>query len=302
MSCRPRWCLVVRMRRVDSNGSFEFPVVLRIVVLSVHQKLCERWTSCYRRKRSRCHGCQHCNGRRIDGFRANRDGASYRSCPFPWPWESFCSSHPSRGSASSGIDPPQCHDGRQRYVQIPRKLQAPTGRRLPRQLRAHSHASCSPGGPGPGKCWDIMSKPRLNVYVKSIRLGDADVLNDGLHLDSQPRQELVIVLGANPGILEGRVINARRQPIPRATVVLIPEGGIRFRVDHKFTSTDASGRFRPSSSSLRATTKCSRGKRSRKAPGRIRISSGPTKAWKARSTSRRATDHQRRGRGIPPKP
>jgi protocatechuate 3,4-dioxygenase beta subunit len=69
------------------------------------------------------------------------------------------------------------------------------------------------------------------------------VLNDGLHLLGQPRDELVVVLGTNPGTLEGRVVDVRQQPVAAATVVLIPDGGIRFRVDHKFTSTDASGRF-----------------------------------------------------------
>ena len=39
-------------------------------------------------------------------------------------------------------------------------------------------------------------------------------------------------------------LTLERSPSPCSTVVLIPEGGIRFRVDHRFTVTDASGRFR----------------------------------------------------------
>jgi hypothetical protein len=74
-------------------------------------------------------------------------------------------------------------------------------------------------------------------------MGDADILNDGLHLQAQPQEELLIVIGTNPGAIQGRVVDDRKQPVPTASVVLIPEGGIRFRVDHKFTSTDASGRF-----------------------------------------------------------
>jgi hypothetical protein len=81
-----------------------------------------------------------------------------------------------------------------------------------------------------------------NVYVKSIKLGDADVLNDGLHLAAQPRDPLVITIGTNPGSLEGRVMNGN-ESAAAVTVVLIPESGQRFHVNHKFTFTDASGRF-----------------------------------------------------------
>jgi hypothetical protein len=95
----------------------------------------------------------------------------------------------------------------------------------------------------PGNTARPIPQALRNVYVKSIRLGETDVLNDGLHLTGQPRDELVVVLGTNPGTLEGRVIDVRQQPVAAATVVLIPDGGIRFRVDHRFTSTDASGRF-----------------------------------------------------------
>ena len=82
------------------------------------------------------------------------------------------------------------------------------------------------------------------AYVKSIRLGEEDVLNDGLRLRQQPQQELVIVIGANPATLEGRVVNDRRQNVSASVVVLIPERGIRFHVDHKFVATDTLGRFR----------------------------------------------------------
>jgi hypothetical protein len=81
------------------------------------------------------------------------------------------------------------------------------------------------------------------TYVKSIRMGDLDVLNDGLRLTSQPGEPLVILVGTNPGSLEGRVVNSRQQPAEGSTVVLVPESGLQFRTNHKFTSTDASGRF-----------------------------------------------------------
>ena len=82
-----------------------------------------------------------------------------------------------------------------------------------------------------------------NLYVKSIQLRDADVLNDGLHLQSQPQDKLVITMGSNPGSLEGRVLDERKQPAANIWVALIPEAGRRFHVDHRYTSTDSQGRF-----------------------------------------------------------
>jgi hypothetical protein len=82
-----------------------------------------------------------------------------------------------------------------------------------------------------------------NVYIKSIRFGDADVLNDGLHLESQPREPLTIVVGTNPGTIEGRVVNDRQQALPATTVVLVHSGGLRSHVNEMFMSSDAAGRF-----------------------------------------------------------
>jgi hypothetical protein len=53
----------------------------------------------------------------------------------------------------------------------------------------------------------------------------------------------VIVIGTNPASLEGRVVNGTGQPVRAATVVMIPEGGLKFRIDHKFAFTDAAGKF-----------------------------------------------------------
>jgi len=82
-----------------------------------------------------------------------------------------------------------------------------------------------------------------NNYVKSIRLGDRDVLRDGLTLEDQPRERLNIVIGTNAGTMEGRVLGPDKKPFGAATVVLIPEDGLRFRINHKYTSTDDAGHF-----------------------------------------------------------
>jgi hypothetical protein len=83
------------------------------------------------------------------------------------------------------------------------------------------------------------------TYVKSIRLGAADVLNRGLHLDGQTPEQMEIVIGTANGVLEGLVVNRERQPVPNVIVALTPDAARRGRVDlMRSTSSDASGRFR----------------------------------------------------------
>ena len=81
------------------------------------------------------------------------------------------------------------------------------------------------------------------MYVKSIRLGDVDVLREGLRLQSQPADPIQVVLGMNPGVLEGHVLNERSELVPRVWVALLPDGGRRFRSAYEFTSSDATGLF-----------------------------------------------------------
>ena len=83
------------------------------------------------------------------------------------------------------------------------------------------------------------------AYVKSIRLGTADVLNRGLHLDGETAEPMEIVIGTANGALEGRVVNRDGQPVPNVIVALTPDAARRGRIDLiRSTSSDASGRFR----------------------------------------------------------
>ena len=84
------------------------------------------------------------------------------------------------------------------------------------------------------------------IYVKSMRLGDVDVFNGGLRLERQPDTPLDIVIGANPGSLDGVVMNEVRQPIAGAYVILFANNPADrlYRTDmYKVTSTDNLGRF-----------------------------------------------------------
>ncbi|HTG72325.1 MAG TPA: carboxypeptidase-like regulatory domain-containing protein [Terriglobia bacterium] len=77
-----------------------------------------------------------------------------------------------------------------------------------------------------------------NAYVKSVRLGSADVLNGGLRIDSPPGDSLEIVIGANPGRVEGDVGR-----LPNATVVLVPAARMRRPDLYKSVLTNPEGRF-----------------------------------------------------------
>jgi hypothetical protein len=87
--------------------------------------------------------------------------------------------------------------------------------------------------------------PLGNIYVKSIRYGNVDVLREGLRLESHnPDQRLQIVL-ANGGKLEGVVINERNEAMPNVKVALVPDFSNRSRDDlYRVAITDASGKFK----------------------------------------------------------
>jgi hypothetical protein len=99
-------------------------------------------------------------------------------------------------------------------------------------------------GMSPGDFRVALQGVPADGYVKSMRLGGVDVLNDGLHLTGSPEAVLDIVIGANAGKIEGTV-NAGLQPLANRTVVLVPDLRLRQRTDlYKMVSTDNAGRFR----------------------------------------------------------
>ena len=84
-----------------------------------------------------------------------------------------------------------------------------------------------------------------DMYVKSMRFGNADVLDGGLHITGSSRDQLEIVIGANAGRINGTVTNARGEPLAGITVVAVPDAGDRARSDrYKQVASDESGRFR----------------------------------------------------------
>jgi hypothetical protein len=83
-----------------------------------------------------------------------------------------------------------------------------------------------------------------NAYVQSMRIGNIDVLNEGLHLDSSGQAPLEIVVAADMGTLEGVVINAQKRAEPNVVVALVPAGRQRRRYDlYQDVRTDPEGHF-----------------------------------------------------------
>jgi hypothetical protein len=82
-------------------------------------------------------------------------------------------------------------------------------------------------------------------YLKSIRMGDEDVLESGLAVtgDSAPGQ-LEVVLSSGGGQIDGVVVNERQQPARAVQVALVPDPRRRRQTHlYKTVRTDQYGRF-----------------------------------------------------------
>jgi 5-hydroxyisourate hydrolase-like protein (transthyretin family) len=90
-----------------------------------------------------------------------------------------------------------------------------------------------------------LADPLTNMYVKSARYGNQDVLGGGLHLDTHsPDQRLQITLATGGG-LQGVVLSSRNEPMSNVKVALIPNSGNPNREDlYRNAVTDAFGRFK----------------------------------------------------------
>jgi hypothetical protein len=97
----------------------------------------------------------------------------------------------------------------------------------------------------PGDFRVILRQLPARGYIKSMRMGGADVLNDGLQVSGPPDSILEIVIGTNAGSIDGSVVNSRNEVLANRSVVLVPDIRFRQRSDlYKVVSTNNAGRFR----------------------------------------------------------
>src|SRR5438093_5982235 len=115
----------------------------------------------------------------------------------------------------------------------------PLGYGVAQEMKSIAGAVGELEGIGPGDYRIRRSGPG---YIQSARLGSADVLKDGLHLEHQPEDFLEVVIGETRASVEGRVTDGT-QAVSNAVVVLVPAR--RNRIDlFKTARTGESGEFR----------------------------------------------------------
>jgi len=89
----------------------------------------------------------------------------------------------------------------------------------------------------------VSSMPR-GGFVKTASLGGTDASNLFLRLDGEPRAQLDILVGTNPGTLDATVQNEKQEAVPGVTVVLVPDGPRRQRSElYRMVTADAAGRI-----------------------------------------------------------
>jgi carboxypeptidase family protein len=110
---------------------------------------------------------------------------------------------------------------------------------------AQSDGSFTLDGVSPGDFRVSVRTGSQDAYVKSIRMGNADVLDAGLHITGPPDALLEVVIGVSGGRVSGKLVNARGESLSNRTVVLVPDARLRHRTDlYKSVATDAAGAFR----------------------------------------------------------
>jgi len=82
-----------------------------------------------------------------------------------------------------------------------------------------------------------------DMYVRSLKLGKDDVLADGLRIDGSFASSLEVVVGANGGVVAGRILRDK-QAVVNVRAVLVPNAARRQRGDlYKTAFTDDTGQF-----------------------------------------------------------
>ncbi len=96
----------------------------------------------------------------------------------------------------------------------------------------------------PPAVFDVTVNRTPGVYLKSVRMGDKVLAGRRVDLTLKP-EALTIVLGADMGLVEGSVANAKGDPVVRARVTVIPYGDHSGRIDLARTGfSDEKGEFK----------------------------------------------------------
>jgi Carboxypeptidase regulatory-like domain len=96
----------------------------------------------------------------------------------------------------------------------------------------------------PPAVYDVVINRRPGVYLKAIHMGDKQLADRRIDLTSR-HDPLTIILGADMGLVEGSVANAKGDPVVRSRVTVIPYGDHLGRIDLARTGfSDEKGEFK----------------------------------------------------------
>jgi hypothetical protein len=90
----------------------------------------------------------------------------------------------------------------------------------------------------------VMPASWPDAYVKAIRMHNVELAGSLFAIDGTPPDPLEIVIHRAGGSIEGRVLNARQEAIPNASVILVPDQSAAVRPDQfRSAFTDNFGRY-----------------------------------------------------------
>jgi hypothetical protein len=114
-----------------------------------------------------------------------------------------------------------------------------------RQIVAKADGTFSTPNLWPGNYRLALTESVSNVFLKSAKVGDTDVLSGGLSTTTPPGQPLELIVSVNTGTLEGVVFERDQRPAAAVRVVLIPDLARRSHYEkYRATTSDSAGRFR----------------------------------------------------------
>ncbi|HMK21770.1 MAG TPA: carboxypeptidase regulatory-like domain-containing protein, partial [Terriglobales bacterium] len=87
------------------------------------------------------------------------------------------------------------------------------------------------------------SKEGTDYFVESALVGSKETVDTGLNVNGGTLP-LEVTLSAGAGIAEGSVVNEKKEPVPNAVVVAVPEAKFQDRTSRYYRgSTDQNGHF-----------------------------------------------------------
>jgi protocatechuate 3,4-dioxygenase beta subunit len=111
--------------------------------------------------------------------------------------------------------------------------------------RAQSDGSFLLSRVSPDEYYVVVTDLPEGYYLKSVRIGEEEVLDTGFNLSGASNNAISVILSSGSGSVDGEVQNARGESAVEATVALVPQGANRRNQArfYRVVTTDERGRF-----------------------------------------------------------